>query len=71
MSESRIEVKPGWSSTGDALLTLSEWTPREDEPLQFDVKEIASYQLRYSEGEVMLIKGDEIVYSELLMEGAS
>jgi hypothetical protein len=40
-----------------------------DNPLNYTQEQVAHYELRWDEGEVMLIKdGEEIVYSEILGE---
>ncbi len=68
MPGKEIKVTPGYRSDGDAFLLLSEWIPRGEKPWEFDVNEIAEYILRYlpDTNEVVLIKGDEILYSEVV-----
>jgi len=66
MAARQFYTTPGWGGNA-AILVVSERIPV-DAPLQYRVEEIASFALRFmpDTNEVVLLKGDEVVYSELL-----
>lgn len=56
------------SSGGNAFLSIIDRTYDSERGLNFSETTVTEFSLRYNEdnNEVMLIKGDEILYSELL-----
>ncbi len=69
MPRTEIKVTPGYNSNGIAFLRLAEWLHTDpSDSLGFDVNEIAEYSLRYlsDTNEVVLAKGDKIIFSEVV-----
>ena len=65
--EAKRYPRPGYSSANDAWLEIIDRVPDDSRPLDFTDHTVASFTLHWNEenNEVQLIKGDEIVYSEI------
>ncbi len=63
-----IKPTPGYNSLNEATFVVNEHVYQSERSLSFDVNELAAYVLRYlpDTNEVVLIKGDEILYSEVV-----
>lgn len=75
MARTKINITPGYDSSGRAFLRVAEWAYKGDNSMDFDITEIAEYTLEFlpDTNEVALSKStpngvgstlNEIVYSE-------
>jgi hypothetical protein len=71
MKKVRYNITPGYNSQNEATLNVERRIQESDRNLDFTQEQVAYYTLRYEDGEVMLVKDDEIVYSEILVEEES